>query len=117
MGAPAGGDDGGGAPPGQPHQTHEPGGIGPVAQARAGDRDPARRELLEVGAAAVECDHTDVEAEIGEARHQGGPLPLGAAGLEVRADEHDPLRRAHAAPAASVRRYTASTCSAIGPRP
>ena len=87
------GHDHGRPRPGQAHEPREAGRIGAVAQVRARDLCPTRLELLEVRAAAVERHHRNVEAEIGEARHQGGPLPLGAAGLEVRAHEHDPRGR------------------------
>ncbi len=85
-------DDGRGARAGEPHDAGEAERIGAVAQAGARHRHPAPAQLVEVRAAAVERDHAHVEPAPGEPRHERRPLPLGPAGLEVRAHEHDPAR-------------------------
>ena len=109
-----------GARPGQPQRAGEPGRVGAVAQARARDRDAAGAQLVEVGAAAVERDHADVEAALGEA---GTSSPTAARRPPASRFGQTNTTLGRCAPLiaacrpASTRRYTARTRSAIGRRP
>jgi hypothetical protein len=91
----------------QTYGSAKPDEIGSTTNAGTGNAHAQRHQFFEVHAAAVEGDHPDIEAAPVQARDQNRPLPLGAAGAEVAADEDNSREPAvrHRRAAFAIRRW------------